>query len=111
MHDRYRDAGREVIKIICEFSKCVQRASVDEAYIDLTDAVHQQLQRKVKVTAAQLDNTFVVGYSPEGSNDEGFICSLTTNRVLVNKNGISSNCEQNTPRCDARFISTNINQL
>jgi DNA polymerase eta len=74
---RYRDAGREVINVICEFSEVVQRASVDEAYIDLTEAVAQRLTRHVKVSAAQLDNTFVVGYPPETGNDEGDDASVT----------------------------------
>ncbi|XP_054289147.1 DNA polymerase eta-like [Macrosteles quadrilineatus] len=68
---KYRDAGREVIKVICEFSEVVQRASVDEAYIDLTEVVAQRLAKHTKVTSAQLENTFVVGYSPDSSNDEG----------------------------------------
>lgn len=68
---RYRDAGREVINVICEFSECVQRASVDEAYIDLTEAVEKRLASKAKVTAAQLENTFVVGYSSADNNNEG----------------------------------------
>ncbi|CAL8122536.1 unnamed protein product [Orchesella dallaii] len=40
---KYRDAGREVIQVLTEFSSCVERASIDEAYIDLTEAVENRL--------------------------------------------------------------------
>ncbi|XP_046676399.1 DNA polymerase eta [Homalodisca vitripennis] len=75
---KYRDAGREVIKVICEFSECVQRASVDEAFIDLTEAVEKRLANKVKVSLSQLENTFVVGYSPEDNNEDERERGLTT---------------------------------
>lgn len=44
---RYREAGAEVIQVLCEFSTCVERASIDEAYIDLSEAVEE----KIKVLA------------------------------------------------------------
>jgi hypothetical protein len=33
---RYRDGGKEVIDVMCSFGVCVERASIDEAYIDMT---------------------------------------------------------------------------
>lgn len=60
-----------MINVICEFSECVQRASVDEAYIDLTEAVEKRLASKAKITAAQLENSFIVGYSSADNNNEG----------------------------------------
>ncbi|KAH7971509.1 hypothetical protein HPB49_025287 [Dermacentor silvarum] len=35
---RYRDAGAEVLSVLCQFSEVVERASIDEAYLDLTEA-------------------------------------------------------------------------
>ena len=35
----YREAGAEVIKVLSTFSDALERASIDEAYIDLTDAI------------------------------------------------------------------------
>lgn len=64
---RYRNAGREVVAVLCKFSSCVEKASIDEAYIDLTDAISARNQR---VTSAKLKNTFVVGYDSENGQEQ-----------------------------------------
>ena len=38
---RYRDAGSEVIGVLQTFTNVCERASVDEAYLDLTDRVQK----------------------------------------------------------------------
>ena len=69
---RYREAGAEVVEVLSQFSKCVERASVDEAYIDLTDEVNKRLQHITQVTADQLPNTHISGYDVEmQSSDKG----------------------------------------
>eukprot|EP00794_Sanderia_malayensis_P017319 gene17319-19052_t len=35
----YRQAGAEVIKVLAGFSDCLERASVDEAFIDLSEVI------------------------------------------------------------------------
>ena len=35
----YREAGAEVIKVLSTFSDSLERASIDEAYLDLSDSV------------------------------------------------------------------------
>ncbi|CAH8475171.1 unnamed protein product [Heterobilharzia americana] len=40
---KYRVAGSEVIHCISEFTKDIERASIDEAYVDLTDIVDSTL--------------------------------------------------------------------
>lgn len=70
---RYRDAGREVAGVFCQFSRSVQRASVDEAYIDLTEAVEQRITDHHHVQSSQLATTFVVGFTDVDSNDEGLL--------------------------------------
>lgn len=57
--------------VFCQFSRCVQRASVDEAYIDLTEAVEQRITGLHQVQSSQLSTTFVVGFTDVDSNDEG----------------------------------------
>ncbi|KAJ8044503.1 DNA polymerase eta [Holothuria leucospilota] len=42
---KYREAGAEVINVLSQFSKNVERASIDEAYIDLTDVVEARLSQ------------------------------------------------------------------
>uniref|UniRef100_A0A8D8MBT3 DNA polymerase eta n=1 Tax=Cacopsylla melanoneura TaxID=428564 RepID=A0A8D8MBT3_9HEMI len=66
---KFRNAGREVIAVLSEFSNVVERASIDEAYIDLTDVVHERIKYIGQISVDQLANTFVVGFGPD-DNDE-----------------------------------------
>lgn len=68
---KYREAGAEVITVLSTFSQCVERASVDEAYIDLTDEVDRLIQPTDKVKATDLPNTYIVGYDGEGESGSG----------------------------------------
>ncbi|KYQ47834.1 DNA polymerase eta [Trachymyrmex zeteki] len=74
---RYRKAGREVIQVIKKHCNVIERASVDEAYLDITDIVDKRLAAS-KVSPKQLisflANTYVVGYSEIGKNDEEERC-------------------------------------
>ena len=72
---RYREAGAEVINVLTQFSKRVERASIDEAYIDLTEEVKDRLHKMrndgVKVKLDELPCTFVVGWDgKEKEKDE-----------------------------------------
>ncbi len=58
---RYRNAGREVIQVLLQFGCVVERASIDEAYIDLTAIVLDKMSH-MKVTKEKLPNSFIVGY-------------------------------------------------
>ncbi|XP_035685289.1 DNA polymerase eta-like [Branchiostoma floridae] len=64
---RYRDAGREVIEVLCKFSRCVERASIDEAYIDLTEEVMKRLEERGpdSVTVDMLSSTHVAGWQTD----------------------------------------------
>lgn len=55
---RYRNAGEEVLKVMSEFSGVVERASIDEAYLDLTDAFQDNAGT---VVPDDLHDTHVVG--------------------------------------------------
>ncbi|XP_043252825.1 DNApol-eta isoform X1 [Colletes gigas] len=71
---RYRSAGREVIEVIRKHCNVVERASVDEAYMDLTDTINKRMLTNSTISTehliTQLSNTFVVGYSEVGKNNE-----------------------------------------
>ncbi|XP_046752004.1 DNApol-eta [Diprion similis] len=70
---RYRVAGRDVVEVLKKHSKVVERASVDEAYLDITELVNQEMlssQMSVGKMVEHLPNTFVIGYSTVGNNDE-----------------------------------------
>ncbi|XP_031835081.1 DNA polymerase eta isoform X2 [Nomia melanderi] len=71
---RYRIAGRDVIDVIRKHCNVIERASVDEAYLDITDIVDKRISTNSiipEVLITQLYNTFVVGYSEIGKNDGG----------------------------------------
>lgn len=59
---RYRDAGKRVSDVLQTFTPYLERASVDEAYLDITKAVESRIQDLFKVTEEHLKNTHVVNY-------------------------------------------------
>lgn len=65
---RYREASQRVFKVLSEFSLFVERASIDEAYIDLTNAVNDHISSNHNlITESDLPYTFVQGYSDQSS--------------------------------------------
>lgn len=51
-----------------------ERASVDEAYLDITDIVEKRLDKiSSNELISSLTNTYIVGYSEVGKNDEGTV--------------------------------------
>ncbi|XP_075301794.1 DNA polymerase eta isoform X2 [Opisthocomus hoazin] len=59
---RYREASAEVMRVLSRFA-AIERASIDEAYLDLTGGVRERLRalRGGPVAAALLPTTFVQG--------------------------------------------------
>ena len=62
---KYRDAGKEVIDTLLTFGAVVERASIDEAYIDITKVVEERMTTLSKVDMEMMPNTFVVGFKEE----------------------------------------------
>lgn len=69
---KYREASVEVIEVMSRFA-VVERASIDEAFIDLTTAVQERLKKMAgcPVSAAALSSTYVQGY-PCSSQEDGW---------------------------------------
>lgn len=66
-----------MFEVLGEFSSCVQRASIDEAYIDLTKTVNDYISSNHKViTAADLPNTFIQGYSDQNSKGNSYFLNF-----------------------------------
>jgi len=65
---KYRKAGREVIEVLLDSGATVERASIDEAYLDLTALVEKRLKDGQTVSSTKLLNTFVGG--DDGDRDE-----------------------------------------
>nr|CAH0103584.1 unnamed protein product [Daphnia galeata] len=76
---RYRDGGKEVIDVMCSFGVCVERASIDEAYIDMTLVVDKMFSDSratdvdTEVNVEELPNTHFVGWGNE-TNDVKGVC-------------------------------------
>lgn len=59
-------------EVFTSFSDCVERASIDEAFIDLTSVVDKRIRTgAVDLVPEKLPSTFVVGYSDLKTNDMG----------------------------------------
>ena len=59
----YREAGAEVIKILSRFSESIERASVDEVFLDITKNVHDKINEMEfsKVVPSMLPGTHIAG--------------------------------------------------
>lgn len=74
MHPRYRDASNKIFELILKHCEIVEKASIDEAYLDLTLTVNKRLKElDASVQMSNLlINTHVVGsYNLEAC--EGYI--------------------------------------
>ncbi|XP_050663514.1 DNA polymerase eta isoform X2 [Leptidea sinapis] len=61
---KYRDAGKEVARVLQRFTPLLERASIDEAYLDITAAVQHRL-KSINTSAISVEvmpNTFALGY-------------------------------------------------
>ncbi|XP_048479605.1 DNA polymerase eta isoform X2 [Plutella xylostella] len=60
----YREAGKDVAKVLQKFTTLLERASIDEAYLDITAPVLERLKTAdiSSVTSDAMPNTFALGY-------------------------------------------------
>ena len=65
---KYRKAGREVIEVLLDSGAVVERASIDEAYLDLSKLVDKRLEEGEVAKPERLLNTHVGG--DEGDRSE-----------------------------------------
>lgn len=66
---RYREVGAKVIKILSQYCQQVERASVDEAFLELSDRVSGL--SSTHLSATDLPNTVVAGWQVEEAKDTG----------------------------------------
>ncbi|XP_049281759.1 DNA polymerase eta [Anopheles funestus] len=97
---RYREAGKEVADVLKSFTPLLERASIDEAYLDITERVLSRIREmnegKFQLLPEKLANTFAVGYENIGefvkklSNtfDAGSAESNATDRLEYKKSDI-----------------------
>ncbi|XP_069092349.1 DNA polymerase eta isoform X1 [Pleurodeles waltl] len=87
---KYREASVEVIEVMSRFA-VVERASIDEAFIDLTSAVQERLKQMSgrPVSASALSRTYVQGY-PSSSEEDGWKeeISAAASKEAVRQRGV-----------------------
>ncbi len=66
----YREIGAEVIRALARFTEQVERASIDEAYLDITRLVQERVNGGVKVEACMLPATHVAGFGAQEDSCE-----------------------------------------
>ena len=73
---KYRDAGKEVIQTLLTFNGAViERASIDEAYLDITKIVEERMAASSEeLKAESLPNSFLV---KKGKANEGWLSEVT----------------------------------
>ncbi|XP_063531316.1 DNA polymerase eta [Cydia strobilella] len=61
---KYRDAGIEVAKVLQTFTPLLERASIDEAYLDITAPIKERLKTLniSTINSDMMPNTFALGY-------------------------------------------------
>ncbi|CAH8460546.1 unnamed protein product [Schistosoma haematobium] len=80
---RYRDASSEVIQCISEFTSDIERASIDEAYVDLTGIVDSVLVQDDNLSSLQPNPESYVLVSSDIA-EESKLELTKTNCVLLN---------------------------
>lgn len=79
---KYREAGKDVASVLQRFTTLLERASVDEAYLDITDSVKKRFKEmndgSFVLTPDKLLNCYAVGYDHIGD----FIHNLSKNFSL-----------------------------
>ena len=62
-----------MIKVLSRYCDCVERASIDEAFLDVTSVVMERIrqhpERNPVITCAMLPGTHIAGYSAESTTD------------------------------------------
>nr|KAF6363448.1 DNA polymerase eta [Pipistrellus kuhlii] len=71
---KYREASVEVMEVMSRFA-VIERASIDEAYVDLTSAVRERLQKLQgqPISADLLPTTYIEGFPQSSTAAEGTV--------------------------------------
>lgn len=86
----YREASVEVIEVMSRFA-VIERASIDEAYMDLTAAVQQRLKDMASklIEPHLLKNTYVQGYPQNTPEDEELAQEQASNKEAERSRGLA----------------------
>ena len=75
----YRKASAEVMKVMSQFTSVIEKASIDEAYLDLTDRVKDYIDKMTKsnreIVLTDLPSTHVAGYDLSITEPDNVLCN------------------------------------
>lgn len=100
---KYRDAGKDVATVLQTFTNSMERASVDEAYLDITESVLLRIQEmnegKLVLQPEKLLNCYAVGYENIGNFVQNISVQMNPNNNNINNNASTSQ-ENSQNECD-----------
>ncbi|CAF3846204.1 unnamed protein product [Rotaria sordida] len=67
--NRYRDASADVFRVLNANFKLVEKASIDEAYIDLTEDVQKLKDKKLQLTINDFSTTHLAGFTTKTEDE------------------------------------------
>ena len=74
---RYREASYKIFDIITKHCPNVEKASIDEAYVDLTDLVQERQRVMTQLTHSDLSDSYIAGsYSLDKTADNQRVNNL-----------------------------------
>lgn len=83
----YRQAGAEVISILSQYTSCIERASIDEAFLDITEKVLERI-RTLEFSVVQpssLPATHVAGKACQSCDPSPRSCDTMENIEIENE--------------------------
>ena len=87
----YRKATGEVMKVLSQFTSVIERASIDEAFLDLTEPVRDYINSNSSNSLqshADLKSTHVAGCNDDDDTHKGnapicFLCMQSYDQMIV----------------------------
>uniref|UniRef100_A0A914H5B5 DNA polymerase eta n=1 Tax=Globodera rostochiensis TaxID=31243 RepID=A0A914H5B5_GLORO len=115
---KYRDASCEIFKVLVEFSEhiVVEKASVDEAFLDLTEECERELEKRttdewiqklIAESAELLPSTFLVSESDRQQT----LDKMSMERVNSLKSWLNTTCRQSRQQLSIAIGATVVERI
>lgn len=90
---KYREAGKQVAEVLQTFTELLERASIDEAYLDITDKVdeiYEELDKnQPNFDLESLTGTYAVGFD----TIEDYVAQISSSNEFTTSQDIEDNLE------------------
>lgn len=95
---KYREAGKDVASVLQRFTTLLERASVDEAYLDITENVKKRFKEmsdgSFVLTPDKLLNCYAVGYDHIGEYIQNLSKTFSANKGVDKGTSKNDNNEE-----------------